>query len=185
MNTYLRVFHNLRLALFPMAYALGGVLVGSTLNRVMIADLGYSATAVALLFAIPLMVAPVRIWIGCRSDAFPILGRRREPYIVVVLGMVLGVWAVANMTGHAVGSVTGGLVVDTVRALSGSVFAAYASVFGLEALLLLVAFRLSQRLRAEASLAAGEEQSRPGERPPGPASPAPLIQRANTNGRLS
>ena len=36
----LRLLNNFRLALFPMAYALSGVLIGSTLNRIMIADLG-------------------------------------------------------------------------------------------------------------------------------------------------
>ncbi len=61
MQKALRIFNNIRLALFPMAYALSGVLIGSTLNRIMIADLGYAATLVALFFAIPLMVSPVRV----------------------------------------------------------------------------------------------------------------------------
>lgn len=98
MHKALRVLNNIRLAFFPIAYALGGVLIGSTLNRVMIADLGYSATLVAFFFAIPLMVSPVRIWIGYRSDAYSILGKRREPYIVlgaVIIG--LGILAITNL----------------------------------------------------------------------------------------
>jgi BCD family chlorophyll transporter-like MFS transporter len=98
MHRAVRIFNNIRLTLFPMAYALSGVLIGSTLNRIMIADLGYSTTLVALVFAIPLMVSPVRIWIGYRSDGFPIFGKRREPYIIAgafVIG--LGVVAITNL----------------------------------------------------------------------------------------
>lgn len=54
MKNTIRMANNFRLALFPIAYALSGVLIGSTLNRVMIADLGYSVTLVALFFAIPI-----------------------------------------------------------------------------------------------------------------------------------
>jgi BCD family chlorophyll transporter-like MFS transporter len=90
--------NNFRLALFPIAYALSGVLIGSTLNRVMIADLGYSATLVALFFAIPLMVSPIRVWIGYRSDAFPLLGKRREPYIILgALLIGLGIIAIVGI----------------------------------------------------------------------------------------
>lgn len=93
-----RTINNLRLALFPIAYALSGVLIGSTLNRIMIAELGYSATLVALFFAIPLMVSPIRIWIGYRSDAFPLFGKRREPYIAIgALLIGLGIVAITNM----------------------------------------------------------------------------------------
>lgn len=93
-----RILNNLRLALFPIAYALSGVLIGSTLNRIMIAELGYSATLVAVFFAIPLLVSPVRIWVGYRSDGFPLFGKRREPYIVLgALLIGLGIVAIANL----------------------------------------------------------------------------------------
>ena len=98
--------NNFRLALFPIAYALSGVLIGSTLNRIMIVDLGYSATLVAVFFAIPLLVSPVRIWIGYRSDGFPILGKRREPYIVLgALTIGLGIVAISNLitSGNSLG----------------------------------------------------------------------------------
>ena len=98
--------NNLRLALFPIAYALSGVLIGSTLNRIMIADLNFSATLVAVFFSIPLLVSPVRIWIGYRSDGFPILGKRREPYIVLgALVIGLGIVAISNLisAGSSVG----------------------------------------------------------------------------------
>ncbi|MBA3848534.1 MAG: hypothetical protein C0502_00880 [Opitutus sp.] len=70
--------------------------MGGTLNRVMIAELKLPATLVAALFALPLLISPLRLWLGYRSDGFPILGRRREPYML--LGALLigaGVAAVA------------------------------------------------------------------------------------------
>ncbi len=72
-----------RLALFVFGYGLMGVLVASTLNRVMIAELGYPASLVGGLLAIPYLVSPVRLWLGYRSDGFAIAGRRREPYIIL------------------------------------------------------------------------------------------------------
>ena len=96
MSAALRILHHIRLGAFPVAYGLSGVLIGGTLNRVMIAELELPAALVALLFALPLLVSPVRLWIGYRSDGFPILGRRREPYML--LGALLigaGVAAIA------------------------------------------------------------------------------------------
>lgn len=71
-----------RLAAFPLAYGLTGALIGGTLNRVMIADLGVSATLVVTVFAIPLLLAPARVWFGHRSDSHAIRGRRRVPYLL-------------------------------------------------------------------------------------------------------
>jgi len=93
-----RIFNNLRLALFPIAYAFSGVLIGSTLNRIMIAELGYAATLVALFFAIPSVLSPIRIWIGYRSDGFPIFGKRREPYIIFGAALIgLGVFTISSL----------------------------------------------------------------------------------------
>jgi BCD family chlorophyll transporter-like MFS transporter len=91
----------LRLALFPLSYGLVGALMGSTLNRVMIADIGFSALWTGLFFALPDLVAPVRVWLGYRSDGFPIAGKRREPYIilgalVVGAGVLLVTWLVTR-----------------------------------------------------------------------------------------
>lgn len=94
MNKVLSVLNVLRMALFPISYGMVGALMGSTLNRVMIADIGFSALLVGLFFALPDLVAPVRVWLGYRSDGYPIGGKRREPYVllgalVVGLSMVL------------------------------------------------------------------------------------------------
>ena len=83
MKTVIRIFNVIRLALFPIGYGLTGALIGGTLNRIMIADIGLPASLVGLFFAIPLLISPMRVWLGYRSDGFPIFGRRREPYMVI------------------------------------------------------------------------------------------------------
>ena len=95
----IRFMNNFRLAGFSIAYGLSGALIGGTLNRIMIADLGLPASLVAFFFAIPLLVSPVRVWLGYRSDGFPLFGRRREPYIVIgALIIGLGIVAAAKTT---------------------------------------------------------------------------------------
>lgn len=83
-----QLLHVVRLAGYPLGYGLTGALVGGALNRIMVAELGFSIALVGLLFAMPQLVSPLRVWLGYRSDGFPIWGRRREPYILV--GTVLG-----------------------------------------------------------------------------------------------
>lgn len=97
MSQVVKVLNVLRAALFPLSYGMIGALMGSTLNRVMIADIGFSALWVGLFFAVPDLVAPVRVWLGYRSDGYPIANKRREPYIllgalVVGISMVLVTW---------------------------------------------------------------------------------------------
>lgn len=97
-----RTLNNFRLAFFSIAYGLSGALIGGTLNRIMIAELALPATLVGFFFAIPLLISPVRVWLGYRSDGFPIFGKRREPYIVfgaLVIG--LGIVASANLAARS------------------------------------------------------------------------------------
>lgn len=97
-----RYLNNTRLAFFSIAYGLSGALIGGTLNRIMIAELGLPATLVALFFAVPLIISPVRVWLGYRSDGFPIFGKRREPYIVLgAIAIGLGIIAASNLTANA------------------------------------------------------------------------------------
>ncbi|MEL7675230.1 MAG: PucC family protein, partial [Chloroflexota bacterium] len=53
-----------RLALFPLGLGLALVLVTGTLNRVMIVELKLPASLVGLFFAMTLVVAPARAWLG-------------------------------------------------------------------------------------------------------------------------
>jgi len=104
---------NLRLAGFPFGLGLTSVLIGGTLNRVMIVELGIPAALVGLFFALPLIISPLRVWLGYRSDAYPLWGLRREPFIILgslvagigVLGatmMVLNQTPLGILTGFAV-----------------------------------------------------------------------------------
>lgn len=72
----------LRLALFQVSVGIAAVLLNGTLNRVMIVELQTPTWIVALMIAIPLLVAPFRALIGHRSDTHrSVLGWRRVPYI--------------------------------------------------------------------------------------------------------
>jgi len=82
-----RAFDLIRLAGLPLSITLITILAGSVINRVMVVELGLPVTLAGLFISIPLLVAPVRIWLGYVSDAYPIRGLRREPYLV--LGAIL------------------------------------------------------------------------------------------------
>ena len=72
----------MRLALFQVSVGMAMVLLNGTLNRVMVVELGTPTWLVALLIAVPLLVAPFRALIGHKSDTHrSVLGWRRVPYI--------------------------------------------------------------------------------------------------------
>jgi BCD family chlorophyll transporter-like MFS transporter len=72
----------LRLALFQMTVGMAAVLLIGTLNRVMIVELGISASLVAVMIALPLVFAPLRMVIGFKSDNHrSALGWKRVPYL--------------------------------------------------------------------------------------------------------
>lgn len=72
----------LRLSLFQISVGLAAALLIGTLNRVMIVELGLSATLVAVMIALPILAAPFRALIGFRSDNHrSYLGWKRVPYI--------------------------------------------------------------------------------------------------------
>lgn len=83
----------LQLALIHTAVAMTLVPINSTLNRVMIFDLGISKTLFTILAIFPYLLAPIQVAIGAFSDRHPILGYRRTPYILV--GLILCVVGVA------------------------------------------------------------------------------------------
>lgn len=110
MKRFGKYLNYIRLAFFPLSYGMVGALMGSTLNRVMIADIGFGAAWVGLFFAVPDLVAPIRVWLGYRSDGFPILGRRREPYIILG-ALVTGLSVVLVTRLATIGEVTSGLLI--------------------------------------------------------------------------
>jgi BCD family chlorophyll transporter-like MFS transporter len=71
----------LQLGLIHLAVAMTLVPINSTLNRVMIKELGIAATVVAILASLPYLFSPLQVAIGSYSDRHPILGFRRTPYI--------------------------------------------------------------------------------------------------------
>jgi len=76
-----------QLGLIHLAVAMTLVPINSTLNRVMIKELGIAATVVALLASLPYLFSPLQVAIGSYSDRHPIFGFRRTPYIL--LGLLL------------------------------------------------------------------------------------------------
>jgi len=72
----------LRLSLFQVSVGMATALIVGTLNRVMIVELGVAAWLVALMVALPLLVAPLRAFTGFRSDTHrSAFGWRRVPFI--------------------------------------------------------------------------------------------------------
>ena len=114
MKTLVRNLNYLRLAGFALGYGLMGALVGGTLNRILIADLQLPATLVGVFFALPLLESPLRLWLGYRSDGFPLLGRRRETYILagaLLAGLgVIGAVVTAVNSGGSAGLLLGTLL---------------------------------------------------------------------------
>ena len=82
----------LQLALIHTAVAMTLVPINSTLNRVMIFDLGISKTLFTLLAILPYLLSPIQVAIGSFSDRHPVFGYRRSPYILAgLLLCVVGV----------------------------------------------------------------------------------------------
>lgn len=72
----------LRLSLIQVSVGMSLVLLVGTLNRVMIVELGISASLVGTMISLPLLFAPLRALIGFRSDTHrSVLGWRRVPFL--------------------------------------------------------------------------------------------------------
>ena len=96
----------LRLGLFQVSVGMAFVLINFTLNRVMIVEIGVSASLVGAMVALPLLFAPARALIGYKSDNHvSVLGWRRVPYIwfgtvMQFSGLSIMPFALLLMTGH-------------------------------------------------------------------------------------
>ncbi|MEM1130922.1 MAG: PucC family protein [Pseudomonadota bacterium] len=72
----------LRLSLFQVSVGMATVMLLGTLNRVMIVELGVPTLIVAVMIALPVLVAPFRPLLGFRSDTYrSALGWKRVPYL--------------------------------------------------------------------------------------------------------
>ncbi|MDJ0628118.1 MAG: MFS transporter [Rhodobacter sp.] len=72
----------LRLSLFQISVGMATVMLLGTLNRVMIVELSVPATVVAIMIALPVLVAPFRALLGFRSDTHrSAIGWKRIPYL--------------------------------------------------------------------------------------------------------
>ncbi|PWL34775.1 MAG: MFS transporter [Marivita sp. XM-24bin2] len=72
----------LRLALFQVSVGMAGVMLLGTLNRVMIVELSVPATLVAIMVALPVLIAPFRALLGFKSDNYrSAIGWKRIPYL--------------------------------------------------------------------------------------------------------
>ncbi|MEO0865278.1 MAG: PucC family protein, partial [Pseudomonadota bacterium] len=72
----------LRLSLFQVSVGMASVLLLGTLNRVMIVELSVPAMIVAVMIALPVLIAPFRALLGFRSDTYrSAIGWKRIPYL--------------------------------------------------------------------------------------------------------
>ena len=72
----------LRLSLFQVSVGMAAVMLLGTLNRVMIVELSVPAMIVAVMIALPVLIAPFRTLLGFRSDTHrSAIGWKRVPYI--------------------------------------------------------------------------------------------------------
>ncbi len=72
----------LRLSLFQISVGMATVMLLGTLNRVMIVELSVPAMIVAVMIALPVLIAPFRALLGFRSDTHKsAIGWKRVPYL--------------------------------------------------------------------------------------------------------
>jgi BCD family chlorophyll transporter-like MFS transporter len=101
----------LRLALFQVSVGMATVLLVGTLNRVMIVELGVSASLVAAMVSLPFLFAPFRALVGFKSDTHrSAFGWRRVPYIWMGTmmqfgGLAIMPFALLILSGDGVGPV--------------------------------------------------------------------------------
>jgi len=76
------LFQLLRLSLFQLSVGMATVMLAGTLNRVMIVELLVPASLVAVMIAIPVLIAPLRTFYGHKSDTYKsFIGWKRIPYM--------------------------------------------------------------------------------------------------------
>lgn len=103
---------NLKIGLFHLGSGMADVIATGVWNRIMISDLGFSATPIGLLVSLRYFLAPLGMWAGRISDERPILGFHRLFWIW--LGRGLMAVSVA-LLGLVTGQLVAGAPADTLR----------------------------------------------------------------------
>ncbi len=108
----LSIGHNLKIALFHLGSGMADVLTTGVWNRIMVADLGFSATFVGLLTGLRYFLAPIGVIAGRYSDTHRIGGFRRLFWIwlgralMAISTLTLG-FATAELVRRAGGQTAG------------------------------------------------------------------------------
>lgn len=79
---------NLKIGLFHLGSGMADVITTGIWNRIMISDLGFSATPIGLLVALRYFLAPLGVWAGRMSDRYAVGGYRRLFWIWLGRGMM-------------------------------------------------------------------------------------------------
>ena len=85
----LSVGRNLKIGFFHLGSGMADVIASGVWNRIMITDLGFSATPVGLLVALRYFLAPLGVWAGRVSDQRAIGGYRRLFWIWLGRAMMM------------------------------------------------------------------------------------------------
>jgi BCD family chlorophyll transporter-like MFS transporter len=91
----LTVGRNIKIGLFHLGSGMADVVTTGIWNRIMISDLGFSATPVSLLISLKYFLAPLGVWAGRKSDQGTVGGYRRLFWIW--LGRVMMAFGTATL----------------------------------------------------------------------------------------
>jgi BCD family chlorophyll transporter-like MFS transporter len=73
----LSISRNMKIGLFHLGSGMADVITSGIWNRIMISDLGFSATPISLLLSLKYFLAPLGVWAGRMSDERSVGGYRR------------------------------------------------------------------------------------------------------------
>ncbi len=97
----LSIGRNIKIGLFHLGSGMADVVTTGIWNRIMISDLGFSATPVSLLISLKYFLAPLGVWAGRVSDRQAIGGYRRLFWIWLGRAMmVIGMATLGISTAH-------------------------------------------------------------------------------------
>lgn len=132
----LPVGRNLKIGLFHLGSGMADVMTTGIWNRIMISDLGFSATPIGLLVSLRYFLAPLGVWAGRMSDRHAVGGYRRLFWIwlgraLMVLSLLMLGFSTAHLARGAEATfsvwaaITGALLLFSLgNALSGGTFLA-------------------------------------------------------------